>query len=95
MDGSTWKDLWTTLSNQLLRRRKAHVFPARVVKLKDGAHGHGELPAAVLALPEARTVGLALEGVVLAYCTAMGASRAAGPPLGRDGRRCHHGSAWH
>ena len=56
----------------------ARVFPARVVSLKDGAHGHGELLAAVLALPEARTVGLALEGVVLAYCTAMGASRAAG-----------------
>lgn len=47
--------------------------------LEHGANGHAELAAAVLALPQARTVRGALELVVLANRAAMRAHRAIRP----------------
>lgn len=47
--------------------------------LKDGAHRNSELLAAITALPQARTVGLAIKLVMLAYDAAMRAYRAARP----------------
>ena len=50
--------------------------------LKQGAHGHGEGFAAIGALVQAGTVGLALEFVVIANRAAVRADTAIGPNLG-------------